>query len=80
MVENAEMRIFGQISDLHQARMLREERDGLKKPNQIDEREQEQRRKEKAWIGEPIQIVSAAPLFVGWSYDGCGEFEEERLC
>ena len=48
MVENAEMRIFGQISDLHQARMVREEREGLKKPNQRDEREQEQRKKEKA--------------------------------
>ena len=33
MVENTEMRIFGQISDLHQARMVREEREWLKKPN-----------------------------------------------
>ena len=45
IVENADMRIFGQISDLHQARMVREEREGLKKPNQRDEREQEQRKK-----------------------------------
>ena len=27
MIENTEMRIFGQISDLHQARMVREERE-----------------------------------------------------
>ena len=37
MIENAEMRIFGQISDLHQARMVREEREGMDEAKQRDE-------------------------------------------
>ena len=37
MIENAEMRIFGQISDLHLARMVREEREGMIEAKQRDE-------------------------------------------
>ena len=37
MIENAEMRIFGQISDLHLARMVREEREGMDEAKQRDE-------------------------------------------
>ena len=37
MIENAEMRIFGQISDLQQARMVREEREGMDEAKQRDE-------------------------------------------
>ena len=38
MIENTEMRIFGQISDLHQARIVREERE-IEETKQRDERE-----------------------------------------
>ena len=37
MIENAEMQIFGQISDLHQARMVREEREVMNEAKQRDE-------------------------------------------
>ena len=47
LVTNA--KIFGQISDLHQARMVREESEGRKKHNRgMREIEREQKKKKKA--------------------------------
>ena len=47
-----------QISDLHQARMVREEREVWKKAKR---RMRGIEKKKKAWIGKPIQVVPAAP-------------------